>query len=122
MSTYSLADLEAQKAAGTLSGTAAFDRWIEVHGPRKVEYIFGKQDAGDDFDADSETIMTRLAGPRLVTVMWASCDGADTATDPVTATIDIDESSATYKTITMHDADDIDTTVGPGVLIAVWGF
>lgn len=77
-------------------------RFIETLTPGKVEWInFTLNSIG----ASDTSLVSRLANPRVAIVEFSG-DQADAATIASIA-VDNDEESATYKTITLTDFDDI---------------
>jgi hypothetical protein len=98
---------------------SGFKRWTVVEGPIKVEYNFYQQGDGDTF-ASSDTFVTGLARPICAEVSWVNIDAADTALDNgPTCELEGVESAATFKTVTVHDADALDDA---GLLVKVWGY
>jgi len=98
----------------TVSG---YHRWVTVHGPIKIEWNFYQQGADDDFAAE-DSFMSGLAKPIVAMANVVNGDpGA--IEDNVGATLEGVESSATYRTVTVHDAAQLN---GAGCLIMVIGY
>jgi hypothetical protein len=97
----------------------AYAKFVDVRGPYKVEVSYFQQAAANDFSAD-DTFTTTLAHPMFVTAVLASDGNNDGGGElSLTASLDSVESNATFRTVTLHDAEDVN---GLGVLITVYGF
>ena len=120
MAERTLAEIAAAAGAPSMvAGTEveAFVRFISTHGPYKTEVLLFQQAAANDFKAD-DTFKSQLAHPLWVTVVSTSDRGNSTA-GLQSAEVDSLETSSTFKTITLRDADDDN---GFGVCITVYGF
>jgi hypothetical protein len=95
----------------------AFVRFVSTHGPYKTETLLFQQAAANDFKAD-DTFKSQLAHPLWVTVA-ATSDLSNNTDGKVSAEINSSESSATFKTITLRDAED---RTGEGFQITVYGY
>lgn len=113
---------ETQSGKPSDTGTAAaaaesFARFISTHGPYKTETLLFRQANGNDFKAN-DTFKSQLAHPLWATVVIVGDRTAATA--PVfSVSLNTLESNANFKTITLHDAESINSI---GVLITVYGF
>ncbi len=104
--------VQSETAASNVSG---YKRWTVVEGPFKVEHNFYHQGSGDDFAA-SDTFISGLAHPMFATVQVLG-DAANN--NDASASVEGVESVALFKTVTVRDAEDVDTT---GILVKVYGF
>jgi hypothetical protein len=97
----------------------AYAKFVDVRGPYKAEVSYYQQAAANDFAAD-DTFVTTLSHPLFVTAQLASDGNNDAGNEfNLSASVDSDESNSTFRTVTLHDAED---TNGLGVLITVYGF
>ncbi len=101
----------------TGSEVESFVRFISSHGPYKTEVLLFQNLTSNDFTAD-DTFKSQLAHPLWVTVQKTT-DADDASTLHPSAEVDSLESSSTFKTITLRDAEDDD---GIGIMITVYGF
>ena len=96
-----------------------FKRWVTVNGPMKTEYNWFQCDDADDF-TDGDTFRSGLAHPHAATANWCNIDAAHDAGDnQPSVLLEGVESVATFKTITVYDADGID---GAGIMVIVYGY
>jgi hypothetical protein len=102
-----------ETAASVVSG---FRRWVEVNGPHKVEYNYYQCDDVDDF-ANEDTFVSGIVHPIAVEVSSVNVDLAGTAFAG-SASLEGVESAATFKTVTVRDADGVN---GAGILVKVYG-
>ena len=121
MAERTLDEVATKGAPATVGTTAAiaeaFVRFIAVNGPYKTETLLFFQANGNDFKAN-DTFKSRLAHPLFATVTIAADRAAATA--PVfSVSVNADESDTNFKTITLHDAEDINSI---GLCITVYGF
>lgn len=119
MGERTLAEVATAKRPSMVAGTEeeAFDNWIEVRGPRKVEKLMFQQAADNDFKAD-DTYNTKLAHPYFATVTTVSDTDASTDAAEISVDLTSDESNANFKQLTLRDAHSLN---GIGVLITVYG-
>lgn len=118
MAERTLAQVATAARPSMVAGTEeeAYVKFIDVRGPFKVETRYYQQAAANDFAAD-DTFVSSLAHPMFATIK-PSQDLDGTA---LVASVDLDsdESSSTFKTVTLRDAEGIN---GLGVVVEVYGF
>jgi len=117
MSSLTLANIELLGLRELSDEASTFKRWITVNGPMKTEYLFYQIDTDDVF-TDGDTTTSRLAHPYAAEIAPVNTDLTGTAF-PGSVTLDNDESSATFKTITIHDCEA--GTMG-GIIITIQGY
>lgn len=120
MAERTLAEIEADSGSPSwTTGTEleSFVRFIATHGPYKTETLLYQQLGANDFKAD-DTVKSTLAHPLWCTVVSTS-DRGNTTEGLQSAEVDSLESSSTFKTITLRDADGNN---GFGVMITVYGY
>ena len=93
----------------------AFDNWIEVRGPRKVEKLYFQQAAANDFAAD-DTYSSKLAHPYFATIVMVQ--DRNSVAQIGSVDLNSDESNANFKQLTLRNCETIN---GLGVLITVYG-
>ena len=101
--------------AGTV--VSGYHRWVTVHGPLKIEWNLYQVGASDAF-ADPDTFVSGLAKPMAVVARVVNVDPAGVE-DNVGATLEAVESEATYRTVTVHEANEPDVA---GLLVMVIGY
>lgn len=103
-----------ETGASIVSGYA---RYVTVNGPLKTEWNYYQQAAGDTFAA-VDTFVTGLVHPIMVEVNPVNMDqnGGDNIPS---ASLEGVESSATFRTVTVRDAD---AMTNAGILVKVHGF
>ena len=107
----------AHSQTGAIADVAeGFVRFVSTHGPYKTEVLAFQLANGDDFKAD-DTFKSRLAHPLFATVVPA----ADASATAAIYSVEVNslESNANFKTITLRDAQDINSI---GIVITVYGF
>lgn len=114
-------DLTIVAAAGgpsMIAGTEerAFQRFISVQGPFKIETVYFQQAAADDFKA-ADSFKSTLAHPLFCTV--DTVQDIDGSAVSVSADLTSDESHANFKTIVINDAEGVD---GLGILVTIYGY
>ncbi len=97
--------------------TESFVRFVATHGPYKTETLLFQVASGDVLTAD-DTFKSQLAHPLWCTV-HSTTDVANNTDGKMSAELNSDESSSTFKTITLRDAEG---TNGFGIMITVYGY
>jgi len=121
MAQVSLATLINTAAEPTASATeascvAGHSRHTIISGTFKVEVNYFQQGEGDDFAAN-DTFKTGLAAPLFATADHAQHNFGGTS--PLSATLEGDPDSATYKTVTLRENADRNTA---GIIVKVYGY
>lgn len=98
------------------AGVAGQSRFITALGPLKVEFNYFSMATGSDFE-DNDTFTSRLAHPWAAFVVSVNADLGGTAFAG-SVSLNADESSSTFKTVTLRDI----TTATDTILVVVLGY
>ena len=119
--TFAVLEALGTKPVPSLTDTAIVHGYIRVttvEGPFKIERNFYQCGNGESF-TDNDTFKTVLVHPFAASVAPINSDGGANTYFDATAELEGVETAATFRTVTIRDADSVDDL---GIVVTVYGY